>query len=224
MKTSKIIFISLLGSVAFIILAGFIGARLVSTKTEPGVMNRISIPSFKVLYIKNCDVHLSYGDSSFIGVAGKKDFQLSEINYKVSNDTLKISDIRYSHDSYTRVNIYSTDSLKTIEVVNSDLTIDKFGSKNLQLGSDNSFIRFNHDLEKEFAFHSLSIMAKKHTSIDTDDFKADSLNIFLEKSDAYLQITAMKVYGTLSDSSSVSIKQAGDISLKKDSTSRISVN
>ena len=177
-----------------------------------------------MIYIKNCDVSLSYGDSSFISVTGKKDFPFSEINYKLTNDTLRISDIRFSQDSNKRVIIYSTDSLNTIEVVNSDLTIDKFGSKKLRLSSENSFVRFNRNLKDEVAFNSLSIIAKKHSTIDSDDFKTNNLNIFLEKSEADLNITALRISGTLSDSSSISIKQADDISIKKDSTCRISIN
>jgi len=224
MKTSKIIFVSLLGVIALVILGGFVAARFTGKRNVAGIVNKQIIPSFKVIYIKNCDVSLSYGDSSFISVTGKKDFPFSEINYKLTNDTLRISDIRFSQDSNKRVIIYSTDSLNTIEVVNSDLTIDKFGSKKLRLSSENSFVRFNRNLKDEVAFNSLSIIAKKHSTIDSDDFKTNNLNIFLEKSEADLNITALRISGTLSDSSSISIKQADDISIKKDSTCRISIN
>lgn len=224
MKTSKIIFVSLLGAIALVILGGFIAARFAGSRNEAGIVNKQIIPSFKVICIKNCDVSLSYGDSSFISVTGKKDFQFSEINYKLTNDTLRISDIRYSQDNNTRVKIYSTDSLNTIEVVNSDLTIEKFGSKNLELGSENSYVRFNRIIKDESAFNSLNIIAKKHSTIDSDDFKINNLIIFLEKSEADLNIKAVRISGTLSDSSSISIIQADDMTLKKDSTCRISVN
>ena len=71
MKTSKIIFVSLLGVIALVILGGFVAARFTGKRNVAGIVNKQIIPSFKVIYIKNCDVSLSYGDSSFISVTGK---------------------------------------------------------------------------------------------------------------------------------------------------------
>jgi hypothetical protein len=225
MKTSKIIFTSLLVAIALVILAGFIEVRLTGNRKGIDlVVKKRNIPSFKVLCINNSDIHLSYGDSSFLAVTSLKDSLLSQIEYKLSNDTLRISNIRYSYSSNVRVEIHSSDSLQNILLVNSDLRIDHYGSKNLTLGIDKSNVFLNRDEKEQFTFHSLDIMAKNNSAVYSDAFKADNLKIFLEKSSANLDITALKLNGNLSDSSSIYTLQSDDISLKKDSTSKIIVN
>jgi hypothetical protein len=225
MKTSKIIFTSLLVAIALVILAGFIEFRITGNRNGIDlIVNKHVIPSFKVLYINNSELDLSYGDSSFIAVTLHKDSLLPVIDYKLNNDTLRISNIRFSHNSNVRVKIHSSDSLKNILVVNSNLRIENYGSKNLTLGTDKSDVAFNHDEKEQFTFHSLDIIGKNHSTIYSGAFKADNLKILLEKSEANLEITALKINGNLSDSSTIYIRQSEELSLKKDSTSKIIVN
>lgn len=225
MKTSKIIFTSLLVAIALVILAGFMEVRITGNRNGIDlVVKKQVIPSFKVLYINNSDILLSYGDSSLFEVTLHKDSLLPKIEYKLSNDTLRISNIRFSNNSNVRVKIQSSDSLKNILVVNSDLRIDHYGSKNLTLGIDKSSVSLNRDEKEQFTFYSLDIMAKNHSAIYSGAFKADNLNIFLEKSEATLEITALKLIGNLSDSSTIYTRQSEEISVKKDETSRIYIN
>jgi hypothetical protein len=224
MKTSKIIFVSLLGTIALIILAGFIVVRFAVKKNEANMFrNKKPIPAFKVLYLTNSNINLSYCDSTYLAATGEKDFTFSEINYKIINDTLKITDVRNSRVTKL-VNIYSTDSLKNIVLINSYLFIDKYGQKNLALEMDSSNVTFRQGKKEEFSFNSLNINARKHSTVSADDFKTDNLIISLEKSEAQIYITSRKIIGSLSDSSSFTIRQSDDISLKKDSSSRINMN
>jgi hypothetical protein len=224
MKTSKIIFVSLLGTIAMIILAGFIVVRFAGRKNEVNMFkNKKPIPSFKVLYLSNSNVNLTYGDTSYLAATGEKDFPFSEINYKIINDTLKITDVRNSRVTKD-INIYSTDSLGIIVLFNSSLSIDKYGQKNLTLEMDNSNVTFRQEKKEEFSFRSLSINARKHSTVNADEFKTDNLSISLDKSEAELEIASIKLNGFLSDSSSISIKQSSEISLKKDASSTIRID
>jgi hypothetical protein len=223
MKTSKIIFTSLLVAIALIILAGFIEVRLSGKRNGIDiVVNKQALPEFKVLCLNNSEFHLSYGDSAYFAITSDKDSLLTQIDYIISDDTLKISNIRFSNDSYIRVKIHSSDSLKKILLVDSDLTIDEYGSKNLTILTDSSRVSLNR--KEQFTFHSLDITAKNHSNIYSNEIKTDILNISLQKSEANLDITALKLYGDLSDSSTFNTHQAEEISLKKDTTSRIIVN
>jgi hypothetical protein len=109
-------------------------------------------------------------------------------------------------------------------VVNSDLRIESYGSKNLTLGVDKSNVYLNGDETEQFTFHSLDIMAKNHSTVYSDVFKAHNFKIFLKNSEANLEITALNLNGSLSDSSTIYTRQAEEISLKKDSTSKIIVH
>lgn len=220
MKTSKIIFTSLLAAVTIVILAGFIVVRMNGKKIGVDfVVNNKIIPSFNVLCINNSDIHLVYGDSSFFSMTTLKDSLLPEIEYKINNDTLTISNIRFSNRSNTSVEIHSTDSLKSIKVINSDLAIDKYGSKNLTLGLDKGNVSFNY--KDQFTFQTLLINAINHSAVYSNDIKADTLNVFLQKSEANLEIVALKLGAILSDSSTFSTRQSAEISIKKDESSKL---
>jgi len=224
MKTSKIIFTSLLVIIALVILAGATEVRLTGSRNGVDqVITKNVIPSFKVLYINNSEIQLSYGDSSFLAVTSHKDSLLPEIEYKLNNDTLRISNVRYSN-SNIRVTIHSSDTLKNILVINSDLRINQYGSKNLTLGIDKSSVFLNRDEKEQFTFQSLDIMAKNNSTVYSGVLKADNLKIFLEKSQANLEITALKLNGNLSDSSIICTLQSGEISVKKDESSRLILN
>jgi hypothetical protein len=225
MKTSKKIFTSLLVAIALVIAAGFIEVRVKGSRNGiDRVVNKQIIPSFKVLYINNSDIHLSYGDSSFFAVTSHKDSLSPEIEYKLNNDTLIISNIRFSYKTNVSVKIHSSDSLKNILAVNSDLTIDLYGSKNLALDVDKSNVLFYRDESELFTFHSLEILAKNHSTIYSGNLKADNFKIYLDKSEANLEINALKLYGNLTDSSTIYTRQSEEISVKKDATSKIIVN
>jgi hypothetical protein len=139
----------------------------------------------------------------------------------VKNDTLTISNIKPSRNS---IKIYTTDSLTNIIVVNSDLSIDRYGSKNLTLLIDKSNVSLTHSEKEQFSFVSLDIKAKNHSTINSGEFKAENLKIFLEKSEANLEISSTRLIGNLSDSSTVYTHQSEEISVKKDETSRLIVN
>jgi hypothetical protein len=225
MKTSKIIFTSLLVAIALVILVGFVEFRITGNRNGIDlVVNKHIIPSFKVLCINNSDIDLSYGDSSYLAVTSHKDSLLPSIEYKLINDTLRISNIRHSYTSSVRLKILASDSLRNILVKNSDLRIENFGSKNLNLGIDKSNVTLKRDEKEKFSFKTLDIIAKNHSTIYSGEIKAENLKIFLEKSEANLEITTLKLYGSLSDSSTIYARQADEISVKKDETSRININ
>jgi 2C-methyl-D-erythritol 2,4-cyclodiphosphate synthase len=89
---------------------------------------------------------------------------------------------------------------------------------------NNSSVWLNHDKKIISSFRSLDILAKNHSSIYSNEFKIENLSINLQKSEVNLEIITNKINGTLSDSSRVSIRQALEISLKTDSTSKAVVN
>jgi 2C-methyl-D-erythritol 2,4-cyclodiphosphate synthase len=107
---------------------------------------------------------------------------------------------------------------------NSDINISNFSTERINLNMDNSNIWLNQENKSLFSIHFLDILAKNHSSINSNKFKIGNIDINLQNSDANLQGISNKINGTLSDSSSVSIALVGEISLKTDSTSKVNVN
>lgn len=226
MKTSKIIFIAIISIIASIILITFVNITIKAHNPPVIKVNKQHLPAFKVMYLDNSNFNLMQSDSSFIETAYLKDSIAPLLNYTMKGDTLVISGISQSHTkgSYPSIKIFSTDSLKSIIMKNSDISIVRLKSAKMTLNMDNSYVRFNQDNVMISLFSSLEIMAKNHSNINATSFKIDNLSINLQKSEADLAIMAGKINGTLSDSSRVSTHLAGEISLKADKTSRVSIN
>lgn len=227
MKTSKIIFFSLLGSIAFIILAASIDLRL--TGSRNGMNNsghgliKHSIPSFKVLCVTGTNIELSLNDTCFVEVNWQKDTLSQVFNYQVKNDTLIVSAIdNKNHNNYNApVRIHSTSILNSIHLKNSSINIQHYISGKMLLEMDESIAWFNQD---NSSFNILEILAKNHSQINTSGFRVDTLGIFLKNSSATFELSSKKLYGSLADSSTLYAGQAEMISLLRDSTSEINLN
>lgn len=226
MKTSKIIFTSLLSVIAFFILISLVDIRIKSHKLFDIKVNKQLLPSFRVMYIDNSNFSLMQGDSSYIETAYFKGSLVTPLNYTIKGDTLVLTQVSQSHtkDSYPSIKIFSTDSLKSIIVKNSDIDIKGLKSEKLSLNMDNSSISFNQDKITISSFRTLDILAKNHSNINSTSFKIDTLEINLQKSEADLAIMAGKINGTLCDSSRVSIHLSGEVFLKADKSSSASIN
>jgi hypothetical protein len=226
MKTSKIIFISLISTTAFLIVIAFVDIKINSHRHQDTTVNRQILPSFKVIYISNCNFDLIQNDSSFIETTCLKDSPMPGLNYSMKGDTLMVSDKSRSHkkDGFPTVRICATDSLKSLILKNSDITFKCFKVEKMNLNMNNSSVWLNQDKKIISSFRSLDILAKNHSSIYSNEFKIEDLSINLQKSEVNLEIITNKINGTLSDSSRVSIRQALEISLKTDSTSKAVVN
>jgi len=226
MKTSKIIFISLLSVIAFLMLIAFVDIKINNHRLKDSRVNKQTISSFKILYIKNSNIDLVRNDSSLIEITCLKDSLTPIINYSMKGDTLMVYDIRKSLNNinYLSIRIFSTDSLKCIIMNNSDININNFQSERIILNMDNSNIWFNQDNKTQSLIQSMDILAKNHSSINSNEFKIGNIVINLQKSDANLEVKSNRITGTLSDSSSVNLNLVGEISLKTDSTSKVNVN
>jgi len=229
MKTSKIIFISLLGTIALLILITVVDLRINGRRNDEVQkdfkVNRKALRSFNVLYMSDSrNVSLVQNDSSYIEMTYQKDSIAPKVNYTVKDDTLMISDFEKLIHRNVSIRIHSTDSLKKILLKNSDISIDRFGKGKLWFDMDQSSLWLNQDTTLKTPILALNIFAKNHSSINSSEFKVDTLGIVLQNSEANFQIRAKVISGSLSDSSKIYARQPEEISLKKDKTSRINVN
>ena len=232
MKTSKIIFITLLGTIALLILAAMIDVRFTGQKRSEIFNNRLKvnkldIPEFNVICLNNIkNLALVQSDSSYISMTATMDSITHPINYTIKEDTIWLSDFEKQNSRDVWIAVYFTNTLKSMQLKNSDLRITKFNSEklSLDLNLDNSRVYFDADKSKNTAISVLNIVAKNYSYITANGFNVDSLGINLQNSDAQLQIIAKKISGTLSETSKIFIRQPGEISLKIDATSKITVN
>jgi len=229
MKTSKIIFISLLSTIALIILVAMVDFRLTGRRNNGGQsdfkIKKQVLPPFKVLSINNSrNVTLVQNDSSFIEVTYLKDSIAPDINFKIREHTLIISGFEKLIHHNVSVRINSTDSLGRMSLENSDISIENFSTGKIVVEMDKSSIWFNQGMNQQTAYHTLDIVARNHSRVNSTKFRVDTLSIALQNSEINLEIMARKIKGELSDSSRIYVRQVEEISLKKDVSSHININ
>lgn len=226
MKTSKIIFISLLGAITLGILLVFVNITIKTHNHPVIIINKQHLPAFKVMYINNCRFYVERSDSSLIETKFLKNTVPPSPDYKMKGDTLIISGFYETRGSenYPSVKIFYSDSLNSIILKNSDITVKGLQSAKLNLDLDNSALWFNQDSVKISSLRVLEILAKNHSTMDATSFKIEFLSVNLDKSYADLAILASKVSGSISDSSRVSLHLAGESTLKADATSSVRIN
>jgi|GEM_PF-677027 len=238
MKTSKIIFLSLLGTIALIILASAIFIKIQGQ--QPGLYSTTSkiartytttkkdIPSFKVLSINNStNITLVRSDSSFIEIYSLKDSLAPVVNYTTDKDTLKLKDFMPSSDNkkLVNINIHYSELLKNIKLKNSSITLESLNSGKMSIEMDSSSVMADGK-SKESNLQVLDVLGKNKSNfqIRTGKFKIDSLNIVLRNSNAYLWSKGNRLRCDISDKSNIRVtEQPSEIVMKKDSTSQFSV-
>ena len=229
MKTSKIIFVSLLSTIAVVILAMAIDLRINGRQDSDNAadfkVKKHELKFFKVLYITNSmNVTLVKNDSTFLEITSLKDSLSPKVNFSINEDTLRISDFeKISHHSVS-IRIHTGDSLRSILLKNADLAVERFNFGVLSIDLSQSSIWFNQDEKVKSHIRQLNIVANNHSEVNTNSFYADSIKVVVHHSEVNLESISKKLVGSVSDSSQIRIRQPEEIWLKKDGTSKININ
>lgn len=228
MKTSKIIFVSMLSTIALLILLAFIDVRLTGKKnvsTTLATFNTV-VPDFSVLIIDYCediDVLAGTSPSIIVDYEGKVH---PDIKFTSKNDTLIISGVRQSNeaDELMFVKVQATSSLKKIITKNSSADITLPDLKQLRVEADSSDVSIITDITGKNLFSNLELHGRKHSFFHASGFSTDTTGLLLQNSDASLMIKSGRMHGSITNESDLSILQPAEMSLKSDPTSRININ
>jgi hypothetical protein len=229
MKTSKIIFISLLSFIALIILVATISVRITGQKKfEPDNTYRtinISLPEFYVLDVEMFyRITLMESSSSYIELTVPKDSPDPKLNYNVKNDTLHIMNFQNPVLSSLSIKIHIAPGLHMIQLKNSDILLEKYNTPKLPIILDNSKLFSLLNSKENNSIAEINVTANNMSSIYLYSMDIDSANIVLRNSTAVLKIAPKYLGGNLTAGSRLNTIQPGEISLKCDSTSRIFIN
>ena len=227
MKTSKIIFISLLGTIALIILAASIDIRITGKRNGDYIADlkrsKQILPAFKALNLSSCkNIQIVQNDSSFIEIKYSKDSIVPKIDYSIVKDTLTISGLNKKNRDFF-IKICATDSLESIKLENSDLGIYNFGFSHMSFYLNHSRVYLNQENNNKSSAHAIHIIAKNHSDIDCYKFNIDSLGITLHNSTANFYAHVNKISGSITDTSRIELHQVEEISLKKDASSKMNI-
>jgi len=226
MKTSKILFITLISLGAIYIIAAMIEVRI--TGKKPGEFsttlksNKKELGSFSVLVLNSSrNIRLVESETNYLEVLVPDDSPSAEINYSLSGDTLRINNPQTSELSIVFATLHAAKGLKTIYLEDSDLQILKFSSENLSLLLNNSKARFVINKSDYPTIGSLQITAFNKSTVDLNTVNIDTIGILLQNSSARMQIPTKLIKGELSENSELNAQQPSEISVKRDSTSKM---
>ena len=226
MKTSKIIFISLLSFIALIILAASLSVRLTGQKKselDNSIKSiNIPLPEFSVLDLDMFyRITLRESTSNSIILSVPKESPDPQLNYNVKNDTLHIMNFPNPVLSSLFITINIVPGLRTIQLKNSDFLVSKYNTKKLSFILDNSKLNFIFSSKESNSLGNMIVLAKNMSIITLYSMDIDSINISLRNSVAVLKIAPKYLSGNLTAGSRLNTIQPGEISLKCDSTSKI---
>ena len=150
MKTSKLIFIVLVGTIALLILVTTLDLRINGRKfsdiNSDFKVKKHELKFFKVLYISNSmNVTLIKNDSTFLEVTSLKDSIAPKVNFSLKEDTLRISDFEKTSHHSVSIRIHTGDSLRSILLKNAELAVERFNFGVLSLDLNHSSVWFNED-------------------------------------------------------------------------------
>jgi hypothetical protein len=228
MKTSIIIFISLLSAIAILIVMAAVDIKLSIRKGKELPNNYIStkvvLPDYKILDIRDSrSIELVQGDSAYIALSVMKDSLPPELKYQIKGDTLFLADRMMSGGKSYTVKIHANKLLQEIYVMNTTLNLNNFKESYLSISLDNSKINCYQFDVIEKTFSRLVLFAKNQSSFYFSNTKIDSLSLNLQKSGATFMTDLSSISGSLADSSRLELQQFDQISLKKDPSSTITI-
>lgn len=218
MKISKILFISLISVIALFILSSVLYIRINGYKLDD--INNINafnqtLPSFKVLCIRNCsNINIVESDTMTINTTCPKDSLFPKDIITTKPDTLILSNTK----DYLKIKLSVNNTLKSINALESDITIKSIPSSIISINVDESELFFNIDKPNDYVLNTLTINAENHSRVNSNFFKIDSLSIELLKSHSNLGLYAKSINVTLTDSSGLYIKQPEKLTMKRDTS------
>jgi hypothetical protein len=232
MKISKIIFLSLIGVIAFIIIAGALDIRINGTKGPiqiSGSVNskKIALPPFKVLSMDGTkSIAIMKGESNFIEIDYQKDSVYPDINFQVRNDTLIIKGLNLSRRRMMG-KITVAEEPNRFLLINSSLILnDNFTqntSRNLFFDLDNSSINIYQDNKTKSSLSFMEIKERNKSRIYGNGISLDSLNVDIQDSRTELHSNVVKVKGVVSDKGYLHLDSANEIAVKKDPGSEVRI-
>ena len=228
MKTSKIIFIALLSTIALIILAAIINVRLTGKldgEFKSEFKTRIQLSQIKsISIINNNNIELVQSDSAYFEITTMKDSIVPKLKYSITGDTLKIDDQMVKTGRGAWVSIHVNDQLNQIILKKSYLNLFNFQISQLSVDLDQSNLNVIQQNDKKNSFQRLKIIARNNSQFDATDIKIDSLQVEIYHSEISLWSTINNLRGSIADSSRLSVRQPYEITLKRDSSSNLNIN
>ena len=223
MKTSNIILTSLLGSItvttmAMMIDIGFGGGSPEYTEYD---QQDISLPAFNHLQVhdNSRSVIVEAASSRSIKLFTMKGHQIPSITYHMEGDTLVIDQF----ENHKQVGAYFTlqvphNDLQGITARNTEIILNDYPFETMSLSLDNAKVQIYPQIRKNYIMLSVDGSNGSHVNIASS---VDTLSLKLDRSSIVVDEPIKILRGTITNSSSVGVREVSNFDFTKDESSRL---
>lgn len=230
MKTSNIIFSSIIGSITLIILSGAIEWRFFGDKNPnrfeispdniEAFKQNIDLPEFQYLVINDMPLstNIILGGKNEIELILKNKSEASVLDYHIKGDTLFIEGVNENGSVLLSVNLFMTHGqLNGINSNQSGVNINQYNNDSLTLVLNHTTI----DIHQPCVIGSLSIFGTDQSTVNVYSAQVDTLKLDLNNSTVRMQTIINKLQGQMSNHSELDLRDVSDLDFKKDNSSRL---
>jgi hypothetical protein len=226
MKLSNKVLLGFLGFIFLYITAAFTELRLTGTPNilndENSVAETVDLSGVAYVAINDVNhyVRILKGDRAKLEVRSVKGGLLKNLTYKMSGDTLVLSDFQY--DKQPRVNItvfVSEASLKGVTMNNSSASIDGLEQDLLRVSvsAGGRLSMSDHKIGR------IQIEVKSNSFLEISESKLDTLSATIDGSQVQVRCPVGFVSGSMTNHAFMQLSQMQQIQLKEDESSRLAV-
>jgi hypothetical protein len=225
MKTSNIIFVSLIASITLLITTGMMEFRIKgvprgSVEHKRFEIKQVPVPEFHFVVVKDCNnISLEASDAFSIGITDKP-AGVAKPAYRVTNDTLYVKGFS-GDDIGDIVNIKApAQQVKKIRVFNSWIIVYNLSLDQFAIHSDNAKV----SIDNEQPINALTIEGVNNSRIEF--FKPNTISILdlnLDHTEIYTSCTLGRLKGSIRNQSKVQLNNANELTFTKDGTSYLQV-
>lgn len=223
MKLSNKILIGFLGFIFLYLTAAFAELRLNGTPNviddTNSLAETVDLPGISYLVVKDFDKNIQVigSDRTRLEVRSFSGDWLKELMYSVSGDTLTLSGF-HSEDAKIKISVFvSGASLKGITLNSATATVEGLQQGRLHLSQKSGSIWMT---DSQLAIMEVDLLQSR---LDISGTVLDTLSAQLETSQVNISSPVGRLQGSMKNSASLHLNDIGEIQVKKDKSSRLSL-
>lgn len=223
MKLSNKVLIGFFGFIFLYLTAVFAEIRLRGTEylidDSNSIAQTVDIPGLSYLVLEDIDrdINVIGSDQPRLEVRSREGDLLESIKYRISGDTLKLSDVELNDANAFAISVFVPKSGLTAIVLDSAGAIVKgLEQAHLDISQKAGRIRMS-----DSNIGKINIEALNGSYLDISNTNLDTLSANIEESQAYVWSSIKRLEGSMKNKAFLRVHNVDDIQFKKDETSTI---
>jgi hypothetical protein len=226
MKLSNKILFGFFGFIFIYLSAAFAELRMTGTPNviddKNSIAETVEIPNLAYVVLEDLakDIHVVGSEDPELEVRSFSGDLLKNITYKVSNDTLILSDLPSEKRTNVKITLFVPKTgFKGITVNNSEVFIEGLRQQHLYISQNAGRIWLS-----DSKIGKVRMNASNESHLDISETRLDTLSAELQASQVQLSSSSIKLLeGSMKQNSFMRLGDVGEIQFKKDESSKLNL-